>query len=70
MIRVTFSGDDGSWQLLLPSKTAMGILPGKRPIELSVRLFKSLLSAIFCPKTDMFNYHSYEELSKLEGNPL
>ena len=44
MIRATFKGDDGSWQLLLPSKTAMGILPGKRPIELSVRLFKSLLS--------------------------
>ena len=43
MIRATFKGDDGSWQLLLPSKTTMGILPGKRPIELSVRLLKSLL---------------------------
>ena len=44
MIRAAFKCDDGSWQLLFPSKTAMGILPGKRPIELSVRLFKSLLS--------------------------
>ena len=24
----------------------------------------------FCPKTDMFNYHSYEELSKHEGKAL
>ena len=24
----------------------------------------------FCPKTDIFNYHSYEELSKLEGKAL
>ena len=44
MIRATFKGDDGSWQLLLPPRRAMGILPSKRPIELSVRLFKSLLS--------------------------
>ena len=24
----------------------------------------------FCPKTDIFNYHSYEELSKLDGKAL
>ena len=28
------------------------------------------LGMTFCPMTDMFNYHSYEELSKLEGKAL
>ena len=28
------------------------------------------LGMTFCPKTDVFNYHSYEELSKLEGKAL
>ena len=28
------------------------------------------LGMTFCPKTDVFNYNSYEELSKLEGTAL
>ena len=28
------------------------------------------LGMTFCPQTDVFNYHSYEELSKLEGKAL